>query len=249
MTDAQIVEATQAGDREAFRLLVDKYAGRLYSYCYRRTQDFEAAKDLAQEAFVAAYSSICDLRDVTAFGGWLFGIARNKCRMHLRSLPDQPEPVEDIEENMSYEDDAAELLRISSLRRLVGGLLGRLTPEQREVLEMFYWDGLTHSEISEAIALPKATVKSRVFEARRRLRDMVYRCLRESYRAQGIPVDFADDVAARCGEGCECGLSLMDKGGEQQMATRKVSKESVRSSDVRKRSCGCGCEGKKTKQK
>lgn len=213
MSDEELVRACIGGDLEAFRGLVEKYAERVYSFCYRRVLNRDDAKDLAQETFVSAYASIGTLRNGADFGGWAFGIARNKCKMHLRRLATAEASSGDGVVEASVEVDADEELRLETLRRLLDGLVERLPAEQREVVELFYWDGLTYDEISEAVCVPRTTVKSRLHEARKALKEVLRGSIRRRYRTQGIPVHFADQVLSLCGEGCECGLTLSDEGG------------------------------------
>lgn len=213
MSDEEMVQACIAGDREAFRQLVDKYGERVYWFCHRRVLNEDDSKDLAQEAFVSAYASLVHLRNGADFAGWLFGIARNKCRMHLRRLSKAEISSDSLTDDSSSEVNTEERLRLEGLRHLLNEMLEKLTSEQREVVELFYWDGLTYEEISQALDLPKTTVKSRLHEARRSLKDVLRQSIRGKYRIRGLPIRFADEVLSRCGEGCECGLMLSNEGG------------------------------------
>lgn len=78
MSDEALVSASRAGDRDAFRKLVERHAQRVYSFLRRRVSSDEDASDLAQEVFVTAYTSLSRLRSDADFGGWLLGIARNQ---------------------------------------------------------------------------------------------------------------------------------------------------------------------------
>jgi RNA polymerase sigma-70 factor (ECF subfamily) len=214
MSEVELVKAAQAGDRDAFRRLVEKYGSRVYWFCRRRVGTDEDARDLAQEVLVAAHESLPGLRDPAGFGGWLFGIARNRWRMRLRRLARAETPLDDLDVEPASAAEPEERLRLEGLKRLLEDLVGGLGGDQREVVELYYWDGLTYDEISAVLDVPKTTVKSRLHEARRSLRSTLRRSLRNTFRARGMPVGFADEVMSRCGEGCECGLTLDREGGE-----------------------------------
>ncbi|HEX2987274.1 MAG TPA: sigma factor, partial [Chloroflexota bacterium] len=77
--EAQLVATASAGDQAAFTELVRRYRDRVYGYCYHRTGNFEDARDLAQESFVRAYTSLGQLRDTSGFGPWVRRIAANLC--------------------------------------------------------------------------------------------------------------------------------------------------------------------------
>ena len=213
MSDEALVSASRAGDQDAFRKLVERHAQRVYSFLRRRVSSDEDASDLAQEVFVTVYTSLSRLRNDAGFGGWLLGITRNQWKMYLRRAEKRELPSDELDDEQSPEPDAEEHLRLESLKRLVGDLVGKLTLDQREVVELFYWDGLTYDEISTALDLPKTTVKSRLHEARRSLKGTLHRSLRSAYRAQRVPDRFVEEIISRCGEGCECGLTLNTKGG------------------------------------
>src|SRR5260221_11792612 len=106
--DLEAIRAALSGDEEAFRLLVDKYARSIFNLAYRMTGNAADAEDLAQEAFLQAYARLKDFRVGSRFHPWIYTIALNFCRSHLRrrSLPkwlplargraDKPPPEPDI---------------------------------------------------------------------------------------------------------------------------------------------------------
>ena len=84
MDDDVLVRETLAGDRRAFRQLVDRYRNTIYGLAINYVGDFDLAEDLAQEAFIRSYYRLPDLQDGQRFGSWLRTIAANLCRMELR---------------------------------------------------------------------------------------------------------------------------------------------------------------------
>ncbi|GAI50573.1 unnamed protein product, partial [marine sediment metagenome] len=84
-SDSDLVQRTLAGETESFRALVERYQDAVYGVALSKTGSFADAEDLAQEIFLAAYESLQRLKTPAKFGSWLYGIALNKTKMHLRS--------------------------------------------------------------------------------------------------------------------------------------------------------------------
>jgi len=82
-TDGQLVERVRSGDREAFGDLVDRYRDMIYGLGYHLTGDFEAARDLAQEALIQAYLRLAQLRDPGKFAGWLRQTTLDVCHSRM----------------------------------------------------------------------------------------------------------------------------------------------------------------------
>ncbi len=84
MEASQLVRASRKGDRESFGQIVSAHQGRVCSVAYGITGSVEQSEDLAQEAFVAAWRALADLRELERFPAWVCGIARNLARKALR---------------------------------------------------------------------------------------------------------------------------------------------------------------------
>src|SRR5512135_1896718 len=72
------------GDAESYSILVDRYKSMIYNLAFRMVGDEDTAKDIAQESFIAAYSGLGQFRFGSKFSSWLYSIALNKCRDHLK---------------------------------------------------------------------------------------------------------------------------------------------------------------------
>src|SRR5687768_8981006 len=84
-SEAEVVESVRRGDREAFRILVQKYQDLLYRTAVHRVGQQDVAADLVQAAFIKAYTNIWRCRDPDRFGAWLYKILINATRDHLKS--------------------------------------------------------------------------------------------------------------------------------------------------------------------
>ena len=161
-----LVMKTQDGDMEAFSFLVKRWHPALLRQAYRLTRDDEAALDVAQEAWRAIAKGIYRLKSPAAFGTWSFRIVSNKAanwvkdEQKIRSLKNDREAV--IQEDQKETSDNIELIRKA---------LNELPVKSRAILSMFYIDNHSVKEISEILSLSSGTVKSRLFYARKMLKE------------------------------------------------------------------------------
>jgi RNA polymerase sigma-70 factor (ECF subfamily) len=176
--DLEAIRAVLTGNREAFRLLIDKYGASIFSLALRMTGDVADAEELAQEAFLKAYTALPSFRVGARFHPWLYTIALNLCRNHLRRkalvkwVPlvatqadrtprerDWPDPSPGPERALLDREGEERLLRA----------LGALPPKYREVFLLRQSEGLSYRAIAEVTGLPLGTVEVRLFRARRLL--------------------------------------------------------------------------------
>ncbi len=167
--DKELVEQVLDGHTEAFNLLVWRWQRSLYNFLFRMTGDREQARDLSQDAFLRAYTRLKDLRDRDKFASWLFRIAVNQYRSQYRSQKSADEgwggELAPLDETQGPIDPDTRELQLT-----VRALLGRLTPEQREVVVLKIYEGFRFDEISSILDCPVSTVKSRLYAAFDQLR-------------------------------------------------------------------------------
>jgi RNA polymerase sigma-70 factor, ECF subfamily len=167
---AQLVCAAQAGDREAFGVLVERYERAVYTAAFRRLGNHAEAQELSQEVFVQALRKIGQLRQPECFGGWLRSIvarmATNRAQRRGPAIPTEPEYLAatcaDVETPLS---NALARERQTQVRNG----LKRLRPMDRETLVAFYVDGQSLVQMSAAFESPVGTIKRRLHVARKRL--------------------------------------------------------------------------------
>ncbi|MBU0492550.1 MAG: sigma-70 family RNA polymerase sigma factor [Chloroflexi bacterium] len=175
-----LVQAAQAGDREAFAELVRRYQGRIYNMALRMTANPETAADLAQESFLRAYAALPRFDAAWPLAPWLFTITANLCRSWLtrRRLPtlslDLPvtidgEPVpREVPDERPAPDQLVEQQDLADrIRREIAGL----PLEYRLVVELRHFGDLSYDEIAQTLDIPLSDVKSRLFRGRRKLRE------------------------------------------------------------------------------
>jgi RNA polymerase sigma-70 factor (ECF subfamily) len=158
--DSFLLGRIQRGDEGAMASLYDRYSRVVYSVALRVLRDPAAAEDVLQDIFMQIWrkpDSFVSTRGSLA--GWLAVIARNRSIDSLRRRKPQ-DSVDEVVLASSY-NLAEESERNVMMERARGVMVG-LPAEQRKVLEMAFFDGLTHSEIAELTGDPLGTVKTRI---------------------------------------------------------------------------------------
>jgi len=164
--------------------LYDKYGGLLYSVIMRAVANQATAEDLLQETCLRIWNRIHTFdTERGRLDGWIVTVARNRAIDYLRSLRSQPgessATLEDLEHSGFFVTRETEAERLAC-RKAVGAALDRLNEQQREVLELTHFQGLTQTEIAERMNKPLGTVKSLVRSALKVLRTSVVEAGRAS---------------------------------------------------------------------
>ncbi|MBN1342695.1 MAG: sigma-70 family RNA polymerase sigma factor [Phycisphaerae bacterium] len=168
----EILERCRRGDGEAVRLLVVRFRDGALDLARCLLSDEHLAEDAVQEAFLKALDRLGDLRDPAAFPGWFRQIVRTQCHRILRR---QREPVVCVDANGVVDPGSPEAGVVGEeLRSLVRCAMSELPAKQREAVELFYLDDRPCGEIAAMLGVPSGTVRRRLHEARRRLRDALF---------------------------------------------------------------------------
>jgi RNA polymerase sigma-70 factor (ECF subfamily) len=178
---ARVARAAR-GDREAFRLLVEKYQSRVLALAFSIVKNKDDAEDIAQEAFVKAYLSLPEFKGEAAFYTWLYRIAYNMAidfrrRQSRRgglspgSLSD--EQIGQLTDSSALSAGSVEAPDGPLLRkeqgRMLQEVLGGISDEHRSAILLREVDGLSYDEIASVTGVTKGTVMSRLHYARKRL--------------------------------------------------------------------------------
>ncbi len=182
-SDAEMIEAVKAGDATAYRGLVEKYQGRIYSVLYGIVRNREDARDLTQDAFVKAYRNLASFRADARFYTWLYRIAMNLgidfTRRRKRS------PVSGLEEDIAARDEDGGISELHStdspskalerkqLYKAIMDALETLPEQQKQVILLRELEGLSYREIAEVLDIAEGTVMSRLFYARKKLQGIL----------------------------------------------------------------------------
>jgi RNA polymerase sigma-70 factor (ECF subfamily) len=178
MEENRLVELSKRGDEEAFGILVNQYKTKVFNLAYSFTRDRETADDLAQEVFIKVYYALEKFQFKSGFGTWLYRIAVNHIKDHLRKRgkerfisldalgrePSQPEDGIQKSEELKETADRKKILHIAM----------KTLPEKHQViLTLRDIQGYSYEKIADVLKLSPGTVDSRLHRARKMLRKKI----------------------------------------------------------------------------
>lgn len=168
--DLPTIQRVLEGDVDAFRLLVERYQGMLFSLVGNLVPDLNDRDDIAQDTFLAAYVRLSsyDARK-GKFSTWLLTIARHKCIDHLKKQ--RPVTMEALPPQADPSDPADALIEAELFARL-DHALAALPFDQKSAFVLSEIQELSHEEISQIEGAPLGTVKSRISRAKEKLRSL-----------------------------------------------------------------------------
>jgi RNA polymerase sigma-70 factor, ECF subfamily len=170
--DRALVDAVLAGDRDAFRLLVEREQRVVYRACLRILGRPHDAEDVAQEAFVMAYRSIATYRGEGPLGGWLLRIATRQAFRRLRQRRDTAELGADLVLRAAGADPLAAALA-DERQRAVRLAVAALGEPYREVVALRFFGEMSLDEIAATTRRPLNTVKTHLRRGLERLRPLL----------------------------------------------------------------------------
>jgi RNA polymerase sigma-70 factor, ECF subfamily len=170
-TDADLIQRVAVGDANAFEVLYHRYVRSVFGLALRRLGDRMRAEDAVQETFAAVWRSARTFRPDRGPGApWLYAVARNAIVDRARG---RHEPPGEAPETASAEPGPDERAEAAYVSWRVHRALSGLPPNERDVLELAYYSGLSQSEVADFLGIPLGTVKTRTRAALHRLADVL----------------------------------------------------------------------------
>jgi RNA polymerase sigma-70 factor (ECF subfamily) len=221
--DSELVCRARAGDRAAYGELVTRYQGHVYGLAYSLAGDWASAQDIAQEAFIRAYTNLDQLREPERFAAWLRRVAFSVAINWLQAF--RPKAFEQLDgplelEELEIPDFRAGPPEAAERRELADAVLravASLPPKYRVPLTMFHLDGLSYQKVADFLDIPLGTARSLVHRARERLKaalaahttEEIGPMVQEVFDEHKLPPEFAQKVldnvpALGWGRGREC---------------------------------------------
>jgi RNA polymerase sigma-70 factor (ECF subfamily) len=183
-SDAVAVERTLAGDRDAYRVLVERHSPNLFRLAYRMTGNRHDAEEVVQEAFLRGYQKLGQFAARSNFGTWVYRIAANHAidRMRQRKKEEarREAPRPEVRYGMEndplnrVQDEAPTPERLTQsleLRKQMEQALAALSEVERTAFVMRHWEGCGIEEIANVLKLSSSAAKNTVFRAVHKLRD------------------------------------------------------------------------------
>ncbi|HMF71834.1 MAG TPA: sigma-70 family RNA polymerase sigma factor [Flavitalea sp.] len=176
-TDTEIIEKTLAGDTRIFSELVKRYQNFVFTITLRYTPNREDAEEIAQDAFIKAFKSLKDFRGDSKFSTWLYTITTTSClsflrkkKLNIQSLDN--EKVFAVVENQDS-GFSANQMETKSRQAMVNEAIQLLSPDDANILTLFYKGEQSLEEISIVMGIEANAVKVRLHRARGRLKEKI----------------------------------------------------------------------------
>lgn len=172
-TETDIIQRCLNGDRDAYCIFVERYQAMVYNIACRMLGDEDAARDAAQDSFIAAYGSLKKFKKDSKFSTWLVSILLNKCRDVLRRRKNSV-PIEDMEGTLQNpEPNPEDVLRRGQRGEGLQKALAGLPGEYREALVLKHVQGLDYKEMAALTGVSIGALKVRTYRAREMLRELL----------------------------------------------------------------------------
>lgn len=172
-SDGQVVAAVLEGESDDFRVLVDRYEDTLYGHLCRMAGDETLAAELLQKTFIRSYRRLDQCREPERVGGWMFRIASNLYKDHMKSRARDDVALEDAPPLQSEGENPESAAERGEVRVQLEEALQTLTPEKREAFLLKHLEEYTYAEISERLGVSASAAKMRVHRAREELQEIL----------------------------------------------------------------------------
>ena len=188
MHDQELILRLQRGDEWAFQLMVRRFRKKIFSIAFGITLDAEESQDIMQEVFLQVYRTIGDFRGDASLATWLYRITVNRSLnwkrrwarrfkwLHVSTDSTDGQPVVEPESDLPSPE-----IRVANAqtRRQIDNALKMLPDQARTVFVLREIEGLSYEEIADAIGIKLGTVRSRLFHARKRLKEILQPLMEE----------------------------------------------------------------------
>ena len=169
-----LISSLKERDQSAYAYLYDNYSGALYGIIFNIVKDEDDAQDVLQEAFISIWKSI-DSYDAAKGGSlftWMLNISRNKAIDRYRQKNRIAENQSEYK-NVHIQNDNAKSTTTNIDKIGINSFIDKLKPDHKELIELHYFKGYTHQEITDQTQLPLGTVKTRIRAAIKDLKQLV----------------------------------------------------------------------------
>src|SRR5215471_10902322 len=185
-SDSEIISLVLKGDHNAYAMLVDRYKSYVFTLTLRFTKNREDAEEVSQDIFIKAYRSLADFKGTAKFSTWLYTIVNTTCitflrkkRLDIRSLDDEKTFEVADSQDSGFQ---ANVVETKSRQSMVNQAISMLSPDDAEIITLFYKNEQSLEEISQILGLEVNTAKVRLHRARGRLKEKMEKYFSEEVR-------------------------------------------------------------------
>ncbi len=171
--DVEVINRVKKGDKEAYGIIVKKYMKKAYFLALGFVGDTNDALDLSQMAFIKAYRSLSSFDQERPFLPWFYAILRNLCLNFVKRK--KVIPMIPLEEANQSDPALCQEDHRNEMKEIVGDAIVSLSAEAREVILLKYFQECSYKEMTEILNCPVGTIMSRLYYARKKLRENLER--------------------------------------------------------------------------
>ncbi|MEN3033574.1 MAG: RNA polymerase sigma factor [Aquificaceae bacterium] len=165
----EIIQRIAKGEESALVELINIMQKRVFSYCFSLVGNYEDAEEITSDVFFQIWKSASNFKNLSTPTTWIFGIARNLCLNHLRKKKFHFQEL--LESDAVF--NPSEEQELSATVEEIRQALTKLSPIQREILYLVFYEEMDYKSIATLLKIPENTVKTRVFNAKRKLKEIL----------------------------------------------------------------------------
>jgi RNA polymerase sigma-70 factor, ECF subfamily len=187
-SDTALIEAVGGGDRGAMQVLYARHHVRVYRFLLRLTSDASLAEELVSDVFFAVWRNAASFAGKSEPSTWMLAIARHKAFSALKRRPHERLTDEMANAIVDPADGAEAMLERDDRSAAIQACLAQLSPDHREVIDLVYYHDKSVEEVAEITGVPRSTVKTRMFYARKSLAKLLAPsgCVEEAIASQTV---------------------------------------------------------------
>jgi RNA polymerase sigma-70 factor, ECF subfamily len=171
--DEVLISRIAGGDRLAMQVLYARHHVRVYRFVLRLVRNEATAEDLISEVFLDIWRQAGKFEGRSAASTWMLSIARFKALSALRRRPEEELDDEMVEQIKDHADDPETALEKKEKGSALRQCLTKLSADHREIIDLVYYHEKSVEEVAEIVGIPEATVKTRMFYARKKLSELL----------------------------------------------------------------------------
>jgi RNA polymerase sigma-70 factor (ECF subfamily) len=174
-SDRDLIKAVAGEDTAAFERLYRLYEKRVFQYVRTLIDDYSIAEDVVIETMTAVWRGAANYAQTSRVSTWIFGIARHKALDALRKPSSRKEnvPLDEIVELPGQVDGPIETMNRTQVASIMQKALKKLSRDHQEIMRLVFYEEMPYEEIASLLSIPENTVKTRVYHAKRQLKQLL----------------------------------------------------------------------------